>query len=143
MTTYQNNVRQIYRWFNEARLYGETWDKMTANGAQPPVGFHRNLRYEAMVPAVRGQMPIMVDANTVAQMRDVIRFMDSLKVKVIIRGASEGCHRGPPHFPLGTVRDDADGYSHVDLGEFPPLLRAGRRGDGHRARKPYQDSPAT
>ena len=63
---------------------------MTANGAQPPVSFHRNIRYEAMVPAVRGQMPIMVDANTVAQMRDVIKFMDSLKVKVIIHGASEG-----------------------------------------------------
>jgi imidazolonepropionase-like amidohydrolase len=90
MTTYQNNVRQIYRWFDEARLYGETWSRMTANNAQPPVGFHRNLRYEAMVPAVRGEMPIIVDANTVAQMRDVIRFMDSLKVKVIIHGASEG-----------------------------------------------------
>ena len=87
---FQNDVRQLYRWFNEARLYGETWDRMTANGAQPPVSFHRNIRYEAMVPAVRGQMPIMVDANTVAQMRDVIKFMDSLKVKVIIHGASEG-----------------------------------------------------
>jgi imidazolonepropionase-like amidohydrolase len=90
MAAYQNNVRQIYRWFNEARLYGDAWDRMTANGAQPPVGFHRNLRYEAMVPAVRGQMPIIVDANTVQQMRDVIRFMDSLKVKVIIHGAREG-----------------------------------------------------
>jgi imidazolonepropionase-like amidohydrolase len=43
-----------------------------------------------MIPAVRGEMPILVDANTVAQMRDVIRFMDSLKVKVVIHGASEG-----------------------------------------------------
>jgi imidazolonepropionase-like amidohydrolase len=90
MATYRNNIRQIYRWFDEARLYGDTWDRMTANGAQPPVSFHRNLRYEAMVPAVRGQMPIMVDANTVQQMRDVVQFMDSLKVKVIIHGASEG-----------------------------------------------------
>lgn len=87
---YQNNVRQIYRWFDEARHYGDTWDRMTANGAQPPATFHRNLRYEAMVPAVRGEMPILVDANTAQQMRDVIRFMDSLKVKVIIQGASEG-----------------------------------------------------
>jgi imidazolonepropionase-like amidohydrolase len=90
MVAYQNNVRQIYRWFAEAKAYGEVYDKLTANNAKPPAGFHRNLRYEAMVPAVRGEMPIIVDANTVAQMRDVVKFMDSLKVKVIIHGASEG-----------------------------------------------------
>ena len=90
MVAYQNNVRQIYRWFAEAKAYGDVKDRLTANGAKPPVGWHQNLRYDAMIPAVRGQMPIIVDANTVAQMRDVIRFMDSLKVKVIVHGASEG-----------------------------------------------------
>jgi imidazolonepropionase-like amidohydrolase len=90
MAAYQNSVRQIYRWFAEAKAYGDVKDKLTANGAKPPVGWHQNLRYDAMIPAVRGQMPIIVDANTVAQMRDVIKFMDSLKVKVIIHGASEG-----------------------------------------------------
>ena len=90
MVAYQNNVRQIYRWFADAKAYGEVRDKLTANGAKPPVGWHQNLRYDAMIPAVRGEMPILVDANTVAQMRDVIKFMDSLKVKVIIHGASEG-----------------------------------------------------
>ncbi len=90
MVAYQNNLRRIYGWFAEAKAYGEVKDRLTANGAQPPAGWHRNLRYEAMIPAVRGEMPIMVDANTVAQMRDVIKFRDSLKVKVIIHGASEG-----------------------------------------------------
>lgn len=90
MIAYQNNVRQIYRWFAEAKAYGDVKARLTANGAQPPVGWRQNLRYDAMLPAIRGEMPIMVDANTVAQMRDVVRFMDSLKVKVIIHGASEG-----------------------------------------------------
>ena len=90
MIAYQNTVRQIYRWFAEAKAYGEVKDRLTANGAKPPVGWHQNLRYDAMIPAVRGEMPIIVDASTVAQMRDVIKFMDSLKVKVIIHGASEG-----------------------------------------------------
>ena len=90
MAAYQNSVRQIYRWFAEAKAYGDVKDKLTANGAKPPVGWHQNLRYDAMLPAVAGEMPIIVDANTVAQMRDVIKFMDSLKVKVIIHGASEG-----------------------------------------------------
>lgn len=90
MVAYQNNVRQIYRWFAEARAYGDVKARLTANGATPPVGWHQNLRYDAMLPALRGEMPIIVDANTVAQMRDVIKFMDSLKVKVIIHGANEG-----------------------------------------------------
>lgn len=90
MAAYQASVRQIYRWFQEAKAYGDVRDRVTANGAKPPVGWHENLRYDAMVPATRGEMPVIVDANTVAQMRDVIRFMDSLKVKVIIHGASEG-----------------------------------------------------
>jgi imidazolonepropionase-like amidohydrolase len=90
MVAYQNNVRQIYKWFAEAKAYGDVKSRVTANGAQPPVGWRQNLRYDAMLPAIRGEMPIVVDANTVAQMRDVIKFMDSLKVKVIIHGASEG-----------------------------------------------------
>jgi imidazolonepropionase-like amidohydrolase len=90
MIAYQNNVRQIYRWFTEAKAYGAVKTRLTANGAKPPVGWHQNLRYDAMLPAVAGEMPIIVDANTVAQMRDVVRFRDSLKVKVIIHGASEG-----------------------------------------------------
>ena len=90
MVAYQNNVRQIYRWFAEAKAYGDVKARVTANGARPPVSLRQNLRYDAMLPAIRGEMPILVDANTVAQMRDVITFMDSLKVKVIIHGASEG-----------------------------------------------------
>ncbi|HEX9563113.1 MAG TPA: amidohydrolase family protein [Gemmatimonadaceae bacterium] len=86
---YQNNMRQIYRWFADAKAYGEVRDRVTAGGT-PPVTWHVNYRLDAMVPAVRGEMPVLVDANTVAQMRDVVKFMDSLKVKVIIHGANEG-----------------------------------------------------
>jgi imidazolonepropionase-like amidohydrolase len=87
---YQNNVRQIYRWFAEAKAYGEVRDRVMAGGGQPPAGWETDFRLDAMVPAVRGEMPILVDASTVEQMRDVIRFMDSLRVKVIISGAREG-----------------------------------------------------
>lgn len=89
MVAYQNNVRQIYRWFAEAKAYGDVKARVTASG-QLPAGWHQNLRYDAMLPAIRGEMPIIVDANTVVQLRDVIRFKDSLKVNVIIHGASEG-----------------------------------------------------
>ncbi len=90
MAAYQRQVRQIYDWFGDAKAYADVKSRMTANGAQLPISFHENLKYDAMTPAIRGQMPVLVDANTVEQMRDVIRFADSLNVKVVIHGAREG-----------------------------------------------------
>ncbi len=87
---YENGVRQIYRWMADARAYGEARDRVMPRGGTPPVGWNTNLRLDAMVPAVRGEMPILIDANSARQIRDVMKFMDSLKVKVIIHGASEG-----------------------------------------------------
>jgi imidazolonepropionase-like amidohydrolase len=87
---YERQVRQIYTWFGDAKAYADVKAKLTANGAQPPVSWHKNQKYEAMIPAVRGEIPVVVDANTVDQMRDAIRFADSTKVRIIIRGADEG-----------------------------------------------------
>ncbi|HWP03356.1 MAG TPA: amidohydrolase family protein [Gemmatimonadaceae bacterium] len=87
---YERRVHQIYTWFGEAKAYNETKARLTASGGQLPSSFRTNLKYEAMAPALRGEMPVLVDANTVDQMRDAIRFADSMKVRIIIRGARDG-----------------------------------------------------
>lgn len=87
---YQANVDKIYGWFHDARAYADVKDRLTAGGAQLPVGWEENLKYDAMIPAIRGDMPVLVDANTADQMMDVIHFADSMKVKIIIHGADEG-----------------------------------------------------
>ncbi|HSA55204.1 MAG TPA: amidohydrolase family protein [Gemmatimonadaceae bacterium] len=87
---YERQVRQIYRWFADARAYNEVKARLTANGAQPPVSWRTDYRLEAMGPALRGEMPVLIDANSVEQMRDAIRFMDSVRVRIVIRGAREG-----------------------------------------------------
>ena len=84
---YERQVRQIYGWFADAKAYADVKAKL---GAQPPVSWRTNQKYEAMIPAVRGEMPIVVDASTVDQMRDAIKFADSTKTRIIIRGADEG-----------------------------------------------------
>jgi imidazolonepropionase-like amidohydrolase len=87
---YERRVRQIYTWFGDAKAYADVKARLTANGAQPPVSWRVNQKYEAMIPAVRGEMPVVVDANSVEQMRDAIRFADSTRTRIIIRGAAEG-----------------------------------------------------
>jgi imidazolonepropionase-like amidohydrolase len=87
---YERRVHQIYTWFNEARAYNDTKARLAAAGGPLPSSFRTNLKYEAMGPALKGEMPVLVDANTVDQMRDAIRFADSMKVRIIIRGARDG-----------------------------------------------------
>jgi imidazolonepropionase-like amidohydrolase len=88
--SYQSQVHTIYTWFDDARAYADVKQRLSANGAQLPVSFHINQKYEAMTPAIRGDMPVLIDANTTEQMRDAIKFADSMKVKIVIRGALQG-----------------------------------------------------
>ena len=87
---YDRQVRQLYAWFEEARAYADVKARVTSGGARPPVTFHADQKDEAMTPAVRGDIPVVVDAETADQMRDAMRFADSLKLRLVIRGGREG-----------------------------------------------------
>jgi imidazolonepropionase-like amidohydrolase len=87
---YDRQVRQLYGYFDEARGYADVKARLAAAGGPPPVTFRTNTKYEALIAAVRGEMPVVVDAEAADQMRDAIRFADSLKLKLVIRGGREG-----------------------------------------------------
>jgi imidazolonepropionase-like amidohydrolase len=87
---YDRQVRQLYGYFEEARGYADVKARLAAAGGPPPVTFRTNTKYEALIAAVRGEMPVVVDAEAADQMRDAIRFADSLKLKLVIRGGREG-----------------------------------------------------
>jgi imidazolonepropionase-like amidohydrolase len=88
--TYDRQVRQLYGYFDEARGYSDVKARLASANSTMPVSWHANTRLEAMVPAVRAQMPVVIEAETADQMRDAMRFADSLKLKLIIRGGREG-----------------------------------------------------
>ena len=78
-------VRQLYQFFEDAKAYADI--RTRATGASAP---NANQKFEAMIPFVRGELPVIVDASAPDQIRGAIQFADSLKLKIIIRGARDG-----------------------------------------------------
>lgn len=78
-------VRQLYQFFEDAKAYADI--RARARGAAAP---NANQKFEAMIPFVRGELPVMVEASSPDQIRGAIAFADSLKLKIIIRGARDG-----------------------------------------------------
>jgi imidazolonepropionase-like amidohydrolase len=78
-------VRELYQFFHDARAYADIRAR-TSGGTAPDV----NHKFEAMAPYVRGELPLIVEATSPDQIRGAIQFADSLKLKIIIRGARDG-----------------------------------------------------
>ncbi len=77
-------VRQLYQFFEDAKAYADV--RARATGSAAP---NANQKFEAMIPFVRGELPVIVDATAPDQIRGAIQFADSLKLKIIIRGARD------------------------------------------------------
>jgi imidazolonepropionase-like amidohydrolase len=79
-------VRQLYSFFQDAKAYADIRGRTMSSASAPNV----NQKFEAMIPFVRGELPVIVDATAPDQIRAAIQFADSLKLKLIIRGARDG-----------------------------------------------------
>ncbi len=75
-------VRQLYQFFEDARAYADVHARTT--------GLKADHKFEALIPFVRGELPVIIDAASADQIRGAIAFADSLKLKIIIRGARDG-----------------------------------------------------
>src|SRR5688500_4689570 len=73
--------------FRDADAYGKAHDAYAKDKSIPRPA--RNVRLEALVPAVRGQTPVIFSANTASQIRAAVAFADEMKLKPVIMGGSE------------------------------------------------------
>ncbi|MBI3567500.1 MAG: amidohydrolase family protein [Gemmatimonadetes bacterium] len=79
-------VTELHEYFARAKAYSDVKTKLAAG--QP--GTQRtDLAMEAMVPFVRGELPVVFDAETAAQIRGALGLADEFKLKPVIRGAAE------------------------------------------------------
>jgi imidazolonepropionase-like amidohydrolase len=73
--------------FDDARFYSTHKAQYDANGARQ-LGLHR-AGLEALLPVLRGEQPLVVTAHRASDIETALAFAAELKLKVILRGASE------------------------------------------------------
>jgi imidazolonepropionase-like amidohydrolase len=72
---------------DDARFYAAHKAQYDANGTRP-LSLHR-AALEALLPALRGEQPLVVTAHRASDIESALRLADELKLKLILQGASE------------------------------------------------------
>jgi imidazolonepropionase-like amidohydrolase len=80
---YEKHVVELTEWLDRARHYAQ------AMGHGAPTDYARDLKLEAMVPVVRGQLPVLVFADRARDIRNAVEFCDKQKLKMILAGGTE------------------------------------------------------
>lgn len=78
---YRARIDSLRLWLDAARQYDHV---VRAGGARA-----RDLKLEALGPVVRGELPLLVNANGHREIRDAVSFADSQQVKIVILGGRE------------------------------------------------------
>src|SRR5690606_13592250 len=79
--------------FRELALQTAAWARSGRPAVEPVrVGGHDvgPLDLESMVPVLRGQVPLVVDADRSADIEALLRWRQEAGVRLVIRGAAEG-----------------------------------------------------
>lgn len=80
---YEKEVNELTDWLEKARHYAQ------AIGHGGPSDFERDVKLEALVPVVRGQLPVLVFADSDRDIRNALEFCDKQKLKMILAGGEE------------------------------------------------------
>jgi imidazolonepropionase-like amidohydrolase len=80
---YDKQVSDLADYVEQARHYAQA---LQSSGS---AGFQRDVKLEALVPVIRGEMPLLIFADKSRQIRDAVEFCDKQKLKIILAGATE------------------------------------------------------
>ena len=80
---YDKKVNDLTDWLERVRHYAQAKEKGS------PAKFERDLKLEALVPAVKGELPVLVVADRAREIRNAIEFCDAQKLKMILAGGAE------------------------------------------------------
>ncbi|HKP85776.1 MAG TPA: amidohydrolase family protein [Blastocatellia bacterium] len=79
-----DSVRKILR---DAKAYADAKDARAKDPNLPRQNV--DLKLEALIPVVRGEMPMVINANTERDIKNALAFADEMKLKAIISGGLE------------------------------------------------------
>jgi imidazolonepropionase-like amidohydrolase len=80
---YQKQVDELSDWLDNARHYAVAW------GHGGPAEYQRDVKLEALVPVIRGELPVLVFASRSREIREAVEFCDKQKIKMILAGGAE------------------------------------------------------
>jgi imidazolonepropionase-like amidohydrolase len=80
-------VEGIKKILRDARSYADAKDARAKDPSLPRREI--DLKLEALIPVVRGQMPVVVSANLERDIKGALAFADEMKVKLIVSGGVE------------------------------------------------------
>ena len=83
-STYEERVQELKDFFAEARAYRDA----VAVGEE----VRSDSRYAAMIPALNGEIPVVVAADGAAQINDAITWGQGEGVRIVIRGGRDAIH---------------------------------------------------
>jgi imidazolonepropionase-like amidohydrolase len=80
---YDKQVTEITDWVERARHYAQAMEKSS------PAKYDRDLKLEALVPVVRGELPVLVFADRSREIRKAVEFCDKQRLRMILAGGEE------------------------------------------------------
>src|SRR6266436_6257482 len=80
---YEKQVDELTDWLERARHYA------VALGHGGATDYQRDLRLEALVPVIRGELPVLVFADKARDIRNAVEFCEKQKLKMILAGGDE------------------------------------------------------
>jgi imidazolonepropionase-like amidohydrolase len=80
---YEKQVNELSDWLDNARHYAVAW------GHGGPAEYQRDVKLEALVPVIRGELPVLVFASRAREIREAVEFCDKQKIKMILAGGAE------------------------------------------------------
>jgi imidazolonepropionase-like amidohydrolase len=80
---YDKKIQELSDFFEEARHYQQAVEKGSAQN------YVRDLKFEAMIPVLKGELPVLVLANRAPEIRSAIEFCDKQKLRLIVGFAGE------------------------------------------------------
>ena len=80
---YEKQVNQLTDVLESARHYAQ------AMGHGGPSDFERDVKLEALIPVVRGQLPVLVFADRARDIRNAVEYCDKQKLRMVLAGGIE------------------------------------------------------
>jgi imidazolonepropionase-like amidohydrolase len=87
LTAAERQLEQIRKLLRDAESYGRAQDAYAKDSSLPRPD--KNIVLESLVPYIRGERPVILEANREAEIRGAIKFADEMKLKPIIIGGAD------------------------------------------------------